>query len=100
LLSQDVMQNKLQHWHFHVQHELDEGNVTTLHRQQSIFALAQNLVAHGKEHIKTRYNFIQHQVKEKNLKWVYCKTEYHIADIFTKPLKIETPEKIGNDQTS
>lgn len=59
----------------------------------SATALVKNLVAHGRSKIiDTKYHFIRQQVKENNIKLVYCRTEDQVADIFMKPLKVETFE--------
>lgn len=51
----------------------------------SVIALVKNLVAHGRsKHIDTKYHFIRQQVKEDNIKLVYCRTEDQVTDIFMK----------------
>jgi hypothetical protein len=52
--------------------------------------LAKNPIAHGRsKHIETKYHFLRDQVCKGKLKLTHCKTEIQVADIFTKPLKIE-----------
>lgn len=59
----------------------------------SAIALVKNPVADGRsKHIDTKYHYIRQQVKENNIKLVYCRTEDQVADIFTKPVKVKTSE--------
>ena len=41
------------------------------------------------KHIDIRYHFLRDQVGKNMIKLEYCKSEDQIADIFTKPLKID-----------
>jgi hypothetical protein len=57
---------------------------------KSAINLAKNPIAHGRsKHIETKYHFLRDQVCKGKLKLTHCKTEVQVADIFTKPLKIE-----------
>ncbi|MCI54136.1 copia protein, partial [Trifolium medium] len=47
-------------------------------------SLAKNPVAHG-----SKFHFLRDQVSNGKLKLAQCKTETQVADILTKPLKIE-----------
>ncbi|CAL0299548.1 unnamed protein product [Lupinus luteus] len=52
--------------------------------------LAKNPVSHGRcKHIKTRYYYIRQQVEEGMIKLTHCKSELQLADIMTKPLKVD-----------
>jgi len=56
----------------------------------SAINLAKNLVFHQRsKHIDIRYHFLRDQVGKNIIKLEYCKSKYQIADIFTKPLKID-----------
>ena len=62
---------------------------------KSAISLAKNPVAHGRsKHIETRFHFIRDQVNKKKLELVYCTTEDQLADVFTKPLRVERFEKL------
>ena len=57
----------------------------------SAIKLAKNPVQHGRsKHIDTRFHFLRDHVKQKTIELVYCHTKEQVADIFTKPLPIET----------
>lgn len=57
---------------------------------KSAINLAKNLVSHGKsKHIETQFHFLREQVNNEKLKLVFCNSEQQIADILTKPLKVE-----------
>jgi len=56
----------------------------------SAINLAKNVVFHQKtKHIDIRYHFLRDQVGKNMIKLEYCRSEYHIADIFTTALKID-----------
>jgi len=42
------------------------------------------------KHIDIRYHFLQDQVGKNMIKLEYCRSEDQIADILTKPLKIDS----------
>jgi hypothetical protein len=46
------------------------------------------------KHIPIKYNFLQEQVAEKNIRVEYVGTKEQVADIFTKPLPREAFEYI------
>ena len=59
----------------------------------SAINISKNPMIHSKtKHIPNKFNFLQEQVTEKNIKLEYIGTKEHIADIFTKPLSRETFE--------
>lgn len=61
----------------------------------STIQLSKNLVFHGKSiHIDVRFHFRRDLVKDEVIKLSYCNTEEQIADIMTKPLKLEQFEKL------
>ncbi|GKF01521.1 hypothetical protein Tco_0028444, partial [Tanacetum coccineum] len=57
---------------------------------KSAIAPSCNNVQHSRaKHIDVRYHFIKEQVKNGIVKLYYVRTEYQLADIFTKPLPRE-----------
>nr|GEY08391.1 retrovirus-related Pol polyprotein from transposon TNT 1-94 [Tanacetum cinerariifolium] len=69
---------------------------------KSAIALCCNNVQHSKaKHIDVRYHFIKEQVENGIVELYFVRTEYQLADIFTKPLPRERfnflIEKLEND---
>ena len=57
---------------------------------KSAIALAKNPVHHERsKHIDTRFHFIRDHVKKKEIELTYVKSSDQVADIFTKPLKVD-----------
>ncbi|GJZ42837.1 retrovirus-related pol polyprotein from transposon TNT 1-94 [Tanacetum coccineum] len=57
---------------------------------KSAIALCCNIVQHSRaKHIDVRYHFIKEQVKNGLVELYFVRTEYQLADIFTKPLPRE-----------
>nr|GEV62323.1 hypothetical protein [Tanacetum cinerariifolium] len=57
---------------------------------KSAIALSSNSVQHSRaKHIDVRYHFIKEQVENGIVKLYFVRTEYQLADIFTKPLPRE-----------
>ncbi|GJT64228.1 retrovirus-related pol polyprotein from transposon TNT 1-94, partial [Tanacetum coccineum] len=57
---------------------------------KSAIALCCNNVQHSRaKHIDVRYHFIKEQVENRIVELYFVWTEYHLADIFTKPLPRE-----------
>ncbi|CAJ2677657.1 unnamed protein product [Trifolium pratense] len=57
---------------------------------KSAINLAKNPIAHGRsKHIETKFHFLRDQVTKGRIKLSYCSTEKQIADVLTKPLKID-----------
>ncbi|GKB85645.1 hypothetical protein Tco_0957917 [Tanacetum coccineum] len=57
---------------------------------KSVIALCSNDVQHSRaKHIDVRYHFIKDQVKNGIVELYFVRTEYQLADIFTKPLPRE-----------
>jgi len=62
---------------------------------KSAISLSKNPISHGKsKHIETKYHFLRDQVSKGRLELVYCSTNDHVADVFTKPLKYENFAKL------
>ncbi|GAA0185491.1 transmembrane signal receptor [Lithospermum erythrorhizon] len=58
---------------------------------KSSIALSKNPVFHGRsKHIDIKYHKIRELVAEKEINVEHCSSESQVADIFTKPLKMET----------
>jgi len=56
----------------------------------SAINLAKNLVFHQRSiHIDIRYHYLRYHVGKNMIKLEYCRSEDQIADILTKPLKID-----------
>ena len=56
--------------------------------KNSAIALSKNHVFHKRtKHIDTRYHFIKELINNKEIYLEFCRSEDHVADIFTKPLE-------------
>lgn len=56
----------------------------------STIQLSKNPVLHGKsKHIEVRFHYLRDLVNEGTMRLNYCPIEDQIADIFTKPLKLD-----------
>ena len=56
---------------------------------QATIAISHNPVFHGKtKHFNIKLFFLREMQKEELVSLVYCKSEYQLADLFTKPLPI------------
>ncbi|GJW40100.1 retrovirus-related pol polyprotein from transposon TNT 1-94 [Tanacetum coccineum] len=61
---------------------------------QSAIAISCNLVQHSRtKHIHTRYYFIKEQVENDIIELYFVRTEYQLADMFTKALPKDRPRK-------
>lgn len=59
--------------------------------------LSKNPVLHGRsKHIDVRYYFLRDLAQDGTIELVYCRSEERIADLFTKPLKLASFEKLRN----
>jgi len=68
-----------------------EGPMEIFVDNKSAIALAKNPVFHERsKHIDTRFHFIQDCIMKKEVELKYIKSQDQAADIFTKPLKLET----------
>ena len=57
---------------------------------KSVIAISCNPVHHSKtKHIKVRYHFIKEHVEEGTVELSFVKTDYQLADLFTKALPKE-----------
>jgi len=54
-----------------------------------------NPVMHGRsKHIDVRFHFLRDLTKEEVVKLVHCNTSNQVADIMTKPLKLNVFQKL------
>ncbi|KAA0058430.1 putative mitochondrial protein [Cucumis melo var. makuwa] len=69
---------------------ISQDDPTVIHvDNKSTIALAKNPVFHDRsKHIDTRFHFIRDCISRKEVQVEYVKAEDQIADIFTKPLKV------------
>jgi hypothetical protein len=57
---------------------------------KSAINMVKNPIAHGRsKHIETKFHFLRDQVTNGEIKLSYCNTNDQMADVLTKPLKIE-----------
>ena len=57
--------------------------------------MSKNPVLHGRcKYIDVRYHFLKDLIKNEVIELDYCRSEDHIADILTKPLKLAAFSKI------
>ncbi|KAJ9563755.1 hypothetical protein OSB04_008915 [Centaurea solstitialis] len=68
-----------------------EENGTVIHcDNSSTIKLSKNAVLHGRsKHIDTRFHFLRDLVKDGVVELSYCSSQEQVADIMTKPLKLE-----------
>ncbi|CAA7024669.1 unnamed protein product [Microthlaspi erraticum] len=76
------------------------GSTTIMCDNSSAIKLSKNPVLHGRsKHIDVRFHFLRDLTKDGVVKLVHCGTNEQIADILTKPLKLEVfvrlREKLG-----
>lgn len=61
----------------------------------STIKLSRNPVLHGRsKHIDVRFHFLRDLTKEGTIELVHCSSQTQVADIMTKPLKLEAFEKL------
>lgn len=67
------------------------GSTTIMCDNSSAIKLSKNPVLHGRsKHIDVRFHFLRNLTKEGVVKLVHCGTGEQLADILTKPLRLET----------
>ncbi len=72
-----------------------EKSTTILCDNSSTIKRSKNPVFHGRsKHIDVRFHFLRDLVKEGVVHLIYCNTQDQIADIVTKPLKLEDFKKL------
>ena len=66
------------------------GCMTIMCDNNSTIKLSKNPVMHGRsKHIDVRFHFLRDLTKEGKIALIHCGSKDQIADIMTKPLKIE-----------
>jgi hypothetical protein len=79
------LQSLLQEMKIDVEHEVE-----LMVDNKSAINLAKNSIAHGRsKHIETKFHFLRDQVTKGKIKMSYCNTNDQMADVLTKPLKID-----------
>ncbi|GJW10582.1 retrotransposon protein, putative, ty1-copia subclass [Tanacetum coccineum] len=77
-------------WSELTDYEFDYNKIPLYSDSQSAIALSCNTVQHSRtKHIVVRYHFIKEQVENEVVKLYVVKTDYQLADIFTKALARE-----------
>ncbi|KAK2973953.1 hypothetical protein RJ640_027582 [Escallonia rubra] len=75
--------------------QTQDGPTKILVDKKSALDLAKNPVFHERsKHIDAKYHFIRECVSTKEVKLEYVKSQDQVADIFTKPLKIDVFHKL------
>ena len=65
-----------------------QGPTTIFCDNNSTIKLSKNPILHGRsKHIDVKYHFLRKLTRNGTLDLIYCRSEDHIADIFTKSLK-------------
>ena len=74
-----------------------DGSTVIYCDNTSTIKLSKNPVFHGRcKHIGVRFHFLHDMVKDEEIQLEHCGSEEQVADIFTKPLKLETFERLRN----
>lgn len=77
---------------------LQEGSTMVMCDNSSTIKLSNNPILHGRsKHIDVRFHFLRDLTKEGIVKLVYCGTRNQIADLMTKPLKLEVFQKFREE---
>ena len=73
----------------------DGGCTTVMCDNSSTIKLSKNPVMHGcSKHIDVRFHFLRNLTKEGTIELVHCGSQDQVADIMTKPLKLEAFQKL------
>lgn len=73
----------------------EEGATEIMCDNSSTIQLSKNPVFHGRsKHIDVRFHFLRDLVNNGIIELSYCNTQNQIADVMTKPLKLEHFEKL------
>jgi hypothetical protein len=73
----------------------DGGCTTVMCDNSSTIKLSKNPVMHGRsKHIDVRFHFLRNLTKEGTIELVHCGSQDQVADIMTKPLKLEVFQKL------
>ena len=75
----------------------NQNKILVLCDSNSAIQLSKNPVFHGRsKHIDIRFHFLSDLVKDRSIELSHCNTQNQIADIMTKPLKLEQFLKLRN----
>ncbi|CAK9161582.1 unnamed protein product [Ilex paraguariensis] len=67
------------------------GSTTVFCDNSLTIKLSKNPVMHGRsKHIDVRFHFLRDLIKDGAIELVHCGTEDQVADVMTKPLKLDT----------
>lgn len=74
---------------------LQEGCTTVMCDNSSTIKLSKNPVMHGRsKHIDVRFHFLRDLTKDGVVELVHCGTQDQVADLMTKPLKLDAFKKL------
>ena len=77
---------------------LQSQPTTILCDNSSTIKLSKNPVLHGRsKHIDVRFHFLRDLTKEGVVRLVHCGTKEQVADIMTKPLKLDVFIKLREE---
>lgn len=78
---------------------LDQAEQESISMQcdtSSAIKLSRNPVMHGRsKHINVRFHFLQELAREGVIELIHCNTSEQIADVVTKPLKVDVFVKLS-----
>ncbi|KAF2300982.1 hypothetical protein GH714_018927 [Hevea brasiliensis] len=75
--------------------QFDGGCTTVMCDNSSTIKLSKNPVMHGRsKHIDVRFHFLRNLTKEGVIELVHCGSQDQVADIMTKPLKLDVFQKL------
>ncbi|GMJ12458.1 hypothetical protein HRI_004915000 [Hibiscus trionum] len=68
----------------------EKGSTTIMCDSSSAIKLSKNPVIHGRsKHIDVRFQFLRDLVKDGVIKMEFCSSKDQVANVMTKPLKLE-----------
>ena len=74
-----------------------KGCTTIMCDNISTTKLSRNPIMHGRsKHIDVRFHFLRDLTKDGVVKLIHCGTQEQMADLMTKPLKLEAFQKLRN----
>lgn len=74
---------------------LQQGSTTIMCDNSSTIKLSKNPVFHGRsKHIRVRFHFLRDLTKDGTVELMHCGTQDQLADILTKPLKLDAFVKL------
>ena len=77
--------------------QAQKENTIVMCDNSSTIKLSKNPVMHGRsKHIDVRFHFLRELVNYKIIELKFCESREQIADVMTKPLKLESFQKFRN----